>query len=117
MKTLCRVLAVLFAVALIALPIMVLASCSPIPKSAEPSAAQTRERIIAIARVFGDAYVRLRAAPLLQREAPHLLPIVDRDGDKEITLAEIEALSVDAFSDPIVATIVIVAVEEAVRRR
>ncbi len=115
MKKTSRALAVLFAVALIALPLLTLASCAS--PGATPSAAQTRERIVAIARVFGDAYVRLRAAPLLQREAPHLLPIVDRDGDGTVTLAEIEALSVDAFADPIVATIVIVAVEEAVRRR
>lgn len=115
MKMACRVLAVLFAVALIALPFLTLASCSS--TGAPPSAAQTRERIVAIARVFGDAYVRLRAAPLLQREAPHLLPIVDRDGDGTVTLDEIESLSVAAFEDPIVATIVIVAVEEAVRNR
>lgn len=114
MKKTSGVLAVLFAVALIALPLLMLASCAS--AGAPPSAAQTRERIIAIARVFGDAYVRIKAAPLLEREAPHLLPIVDGDGDGTVTLAEIEALSVDAFADPIVATIVIVAVEEAVRR-
>lgn len=110
-----RVLAVLFAAALIVVPLMVLMSCAS--TGAPSSAAQTRERIVAIARVFGDAYVRMKAAPLLQREAPHLLPIVDRDGDGTVTLAEIEALSVAAFEDPIVATIVIVAVEEAVRNR
>ena len=115
MKKMSGVLAVLFAVALIALPLLMLASCAS--TGAPPSAAQTRARIIAIARVFGDAYVLLRAAPLLQREAPHLLPIVDRDGDGVVTLAEVEGLTVDAFADPLVATIVIVAVEEAVRNR
>lgn len=108
-------LAVLFAVALIALPLLVLAGCAS--PGGTSSAAQNRERIVAIARVFGDAYVRLRAADLLRREAPHLLPIVDRDGDGVITLAEVEGLAVDAFADPVVATIIIVAVEEAVRNR
>lgn len=114
MRNTSRVLAVLFAVALIALPLLMLASCATTSAS---SAAQNRDRIVAIARVFGDAYVRLRAADLLRREAPHLLPIVDRDGDGVVTLAEVEGLTVDAFADPLVATIVIVAVEEAVRQR
>lgn len=115
MRAKSRVLAVLFAAALIALEILMLVGCAS--PGGTSSAARNRERIVAIARVFGDAYVRLKAAPLLQREAPHLLPIVDRDGDGTVTLAEIEALSVAAFEDPIVATIVIVAVEEAVRNR
>lgn len=115
MKNTSRVLAVLFVVALIVLPLLTLVGCA---STGDPSsAAQNRDRIVATARSLGDAYVRLKAADLLRREAPHLLTIVDRNGDGIVTLAEVEGLAVDAFADPLVATIIIVAVEEAVRDR
>lgn len=105
------------AVLLLTALLSLLATACATGSTMQPSAEQTRDRILAIAQTFGDAYVRLKAADLLRREAPHLLPIVDRDGDGVVTLAEVEGLTVDAFADPIVATIVIVAVEESVRSR
>lgn len=61
---------------------------------------ETFESVLSLIRVVGDTALRVEGFAALQRTAPELIPLVDTDADRVITLAEVEALLTMATATP-----------------
>lgn len=63
---------------------LLLAACSSSP---QPNS--NRDRLIAVAMTLGDPVVAIYGYALVEEHAPELLPVLDGNGDKILTVAEV----------------------------
>ncbi|RTL25806.1 MAG: hypothetical protein EKK55_08755 [Rhodocyclaceae bacterium] len=122
MRTLCRVLAVLFTLALVLLPALACAACNSPPGQpggvlTEPTADELKQDVLVMLRELGDTFVRIEGTAWLREKMPEMVAVLDADKDGEVSIEEISVLEAEVFSRRRVMQVIAAATAAQIRKR